>query len=162
MNFMSRFSVRSSKSILSIFSLDLYKFPEIQAGFIPTAPDRNNCITFGKELAYPECGLFDMVHGRICDSGNVRSFVFSNCYQPLDIPRVEVMINHVSDIYGPDLLGKGEFDHEDRKQLIRGKWMGRVYSDPARYGFPVIVTYDENRLQLLITLDKKSVDSVIN
>lgn len=163
MNFQTHYSVSTKKDILSIFSLDLNRFPEqmhMQSGYLQRKGD-NSC-HFLKELPFPECGIFDQVKGGIYNDGRIRNFVFTNLYTGIDIPRIEVLINRISDIYGEDLLGRGAFEDTDRRQLIRGAWVGRIYSDIVRYRSPMIISLINNNLQLMLTIKKDNINSSLN
>lgn len=159
MNFLMHYPSPLKKDILSIFSLDLHKFPDPE---LKAQSDKSRHDEYVKELLYPECGIFDFVKARVHEGGRIKNFLFTNLYTGLDIPRIEILVNRISDIYGEDLLGRGAFEHEDKRQLFRGAWVGRVYSDLNRYRSPLIISLVNNHLQLMLTLNKESSDTLIN
>lgn len=158
MNFQLHYSGTVKKDILSIFSIDLLRFPENNKELYSGQPK----YVFRKELSYPECGIFDFIKGYIYEEGRIRNFIFQNVYTGLDIPRIEILVNYISDIYGEDLLGRGAFEDSDRRQLVKGAWVGRVYSDVTRYRSPLILSLINGSLQMTITIKKEKIPVLVN
>lgn len=143
-----------SKSILDLFSIDLFTLPDYSFTSVEheVSPSGYNIYNLTKVLFNRECELFDEVNIKIYDNGKVKNLVFTCKEESFDLVPVRKLVDSISAIYGVDLLGRGNFDENDKRQIARGYWVGRVYSDPHRFEVPLIFTLNDTRLQLMITI----------